>query len=85
MAIVPFVHVHCHAGHRGEERPRSFDFGGRRIEVRRILEAWLTPDRRCFKVLGDDGRIYILCHDPESSRWEMEWGAEEKGPGTEKP
>lgn len=49
------VHVDCYAGHRGEQTPRRFSFGGRTIEVEELLDAWLGPDHRYFKLLGSDG------------------------------
>src|SRR5512134_3828399 len=42
--------VECYAGHRGEETPRRFSFDGRTTEVAEVLDAWLAPDHRYFKV-----------------------------------
>jgi hypothetical protein len=38
--------------------------------VREILDRWLAPDRRYFKLRADDGGIYILCHD-EQHGWDL--------------
>ncbi len=65
------VHVECYAGHRGEETPRRLSFGGRTIEVIEVLDAWLAPDHRYFKVRGDDGAGYILRHDVVTAAWEL--------------
>lgn len=65
------VHVECHAGHRGEETPRRFSLDGRVIEVVEILDRWLAPDHRYFKVRGDDGDTYILRYDNAADRWEL--------------
>lgn len=65
------VEVQCLAGHRGEETPRRFSFGGRWIEVAEVLDAWLAPDHRYFKVRGSDGAAYILRHDVAEARWEL--------------
>ena len=65
------VHVECYAGYRGEETPRRFSFGGRQVEVDEVVDRWLTPDHRYFKVRGDDGGVYVLRHDAVSGRWEM--------------
>jgi len=65
------VAVECYAGYRGEETPRRFTLGGRRVEVVEILDRWLDPDDRYFKLRGDDGDLYILRHDAESDAWEM--------------
>lgn len=49
------VRVQCYAGHRGEQTPRRFTLGDRQIEVVEVVDAWLDPDHRYFKVTGDDG------------------------------
>ncbi|HWQ00385.1 MAG TPA: hypothetical protein VNK92_07935 [Vicinamibacterales bacterium] len=65
------VRVHCHAGYRGEQTPRAFELGDRRIGVVEVLDAWLAPDHRYFKVRGDDGDTYILRHDIVRETWEL--------------
>ncbi len=65
------VRVECYAGYRGEETPRRFSFGERQVEVDEVVDRWLTPDHRYFKVRGDDGGVYVLRHDAVSGRWEM--------------
>jgi len=71
MAII-HVKVECYAGHRGEQTPRRFWLGGRCVEVDEVLDQWLAPDHRHFKLRGDDGAIYIVRHDSKASRWELE-------------
>ena len=65
------VTVECYAGHRGEETPRAIVLDGRRVEVAEVLDRWLSPDHRYFKVAGGDGALYILRHDVESGRWSL--------------
>ncbi len=65
------IEVECYAGYRGEETPRRFRLGGRRIEIRDVLDRWLSPDHRYFKVRGDDGALYLLRHDTASGSWEL--------------
>lgn len=65
------IRVECDAGHRGEETPRAFSLGDRRIEVVEVLDRWLAPDHRYFKVHGDDGGLYIVRHDVASGLWEL--------------
>ena len=68
----PFsVAVECYAGHRGEETPRRFVLAGRTVELTGVLDRWLAPDHRYFKVLGDDGYCYVLRHDVVSDTWEI--------------
>jgi len=65
------VRVECHAGYRGEETPRRFYIGTRTIEVVDVIDRWLAPEHRYFKVLGNDDGIYILRYDTKSNRWEL--------------
>lgn len=65
------LQVECYAGYRGEETPRRFTLGTRRIEVLEVVDQWLAPDHRYFKLKGDDEGIYILRHDVASDRWEL--------------
>jgi len=65
------IRVQCYAGHRGEEEPRTFFLDHRQVGVTAILDRWLAPDYRYFKVQGDDGSVYILRHDEAAGAWEM--------------
>lgn len=65
------VRVECYEGHRGQETPRRFFLGARAVEVSEVVDRWLAPDHRYFKVTGDDGSIYILRHDVESGGWDL--------------
>jgi hypothetical protein len=63
--------VECYCGYRAEESPRRFFIGKRAINLVEIIDRWLDPRHRYFKVRGDDGGIYILRYDVELDRWEM--------------
>ncbi len=65
------LHVECYAGYRGEETPRRFHIGSRSIEVSEVIDCWLSPKHRYFKVLGDDGGTYILRHDVDTNSWDL--------------
>jgi len=65
------IQVECYCGYRGEETPRRLTLGVREIEVAEVLDRWLAPDHRYFKVLGTDGSEYILRHDMTSLDWEL--------------
>jgi len=65
------IRVECYAGYRGEEEPRAFTLGERRMEVRAILDRWLAPDHRYFKVAASDDDIYVLRHDEASGDWTL--------------
>ncbi len=65
------IRVECYAGYRSEETPRRFFIGGRAIRVENILDRWIAPDHRYFKVRGDDGGVYILRYDDPSDTWAL--------------
>ena len=65
------VRVDCYAGYRGEETPRYIKMADNKIEVMEVLDRWLAPDHRYFKILGDDEATYIIRHDGESGLWEL--------------
>jgi hypothetical protein len=65
------VRVECYAGHRGEQTPRTLILGDRCIAVAEVVDAWLAPDYRYFKLRGDDRDTYLVRHDERSSVWEL--------------
>ena len=65
------LRVECYAGYRGEETPRRLLLGERVVEVTEVLDRWLAPRHRYFKLRGDDGGVYILRHDPLARLWEL--------------
>jgi hypothetical protein len=65
------VDVECYAGYRGEETPRRFGLVGAKIEIAEVVDSWLAPDHRYFKVRDGDGDLYILRNHVASERWEM--------------
>lgn len=72
MNTDPFtIRVECYAGHRGEETPRRFFIGDKSIEIEQIIDCWLAPEYRYFKVRVSENDIYILRHDELTHRWEL--------------
>ncbi len=65
------IAVECYAGHRGEEEPRAFTLGSTRFPVVEILDRWIAPDHRYFKVKVEDGRGFVLRYDEASGEWEL--------------
>lgn len=65
------VKVDCYAGYRGEETPRRIDLERRCVEVVEVIDRWYGQDHRYFKLLGDDGAVYLLRHDESADRWEL--------------
>ena len=65
------IDVDCYAGYRSEETPRFIKLTDNKIEVIQVLDRWLAPDHRYFKILGDDKATYIIRHDSVSGQWEL--------------
>ena len=63
--------VECYAGHGADTEPRRLHIGQREVLVAEIIDRWLDPCHRYFKVRGDDGGIYVLLHDTITDSWEM--------------
>ena len=72
MEETPFrVRVDCYAGHQAEETPRRVHIGQRVLEVTEVVDRWLDPTHRYFKVVCDNEGIYLLRHDVRSDVWEL--------------
>jgi hypothetical protein len=65
------IQVECYAGSRGEETPRRFGRPGAQVAVAEVVDRWLAPDHRYFKVRDREGALYILRHDLASGQWEL--------------
>ena len=65
------VRVECYAGARGEETPRCLYLGPRRIRVEAVLDQWLAPEHRYFRLRGEDGGVYVVRYDIAADRWEL--------------
>ena len=63
--------VECYAGYRADERPTALTLGSRRIAVREILDRWLGEDHAYFKIVGEDGAVYLIRQDLNQSGWEL--------------
>lgn len=65
------IRVECYAGYRGEQAPRTLILGGRRLDVAEILDQWLAPEHRYFKLRAADTHTYIVRHDAIRDTWEL--------------
>lgn len=65
------VSVETSAGHAGVEMPSRFRLDGRKIEVTENLDQWHGAQDRYFKLMGDDGNLYILRLDERRAEWEL--------------
>ncbi len=65
------IRVACYCGYRGEETPRRFYINERPIEIAEVLDRWLAPEHRYFKVRCAAGDRYILRHNTRTDRWQL--------------
>jgi len=67
------ISVQCYSGYKANERPVSFQLGDKSFKVERIIDQWYGPDYIYFKLLADDGNIYILKYNELKDEWELEF------------
>jgi hypothetical protein len=59
------------SGRGGDYDPQVFHLGQRRLPVVAVLEHWTEAQYRYFKVRVEDGRRFVLRHDPTTGSWEL--------------
>ncbi len=67
---IPLI-VETYSGYKADERPVRFHLEGRRIGVREILDRWYGEDHAYFKLIGEDGTLYIIRQDRLAGTWEL--------------
>ena len=65
------IKVECYSGYRVEETPRRILFKSHTVEVLNIIDRWLSPDHRYFKIRGNDNGEYIIRYDTQRQLWEL--------------
>lgn len=65
------IRVECYAGHRAESEPRRLFIGARAVAVTEVIDRWLDPQHRYFKLRGEDGGIYLIRHDTVNDHWDL--------------
>ncbi len=66
------ISVECYAGYRADERPVRFTLGERLLQVEGVEDKWYGPTATYFRILADDGNVYVLRHDEENDCWTLE-------------
>ena len=79
------LRVECYAGHRADTEPRRLHIGQREVAVTEIIDRWLDPRHRYFKLRGDDGGVYIVRYDSAADRWELTLVDSGRAPDTRLP
>lgn len=66
------VQVECYSGYKAGERPVRFRLGTNWLAVQDVVDRWYDPDAFYFRLLADDGNLYILRHSGPDNRWTIE-------------
>jgi hypothetical protein len=72
------IEVISYSGYRGEETPRAFTAGVKKVEIIEILDRWIEEGlndrtrKRFFKVKGSNGLIYRIYLDEGVDTWFMQ-------------
>ena len=67
----PAVKVECYSGGQYAERPRAFEWQGRRYEVAELLHTWRFPDGPGFRVSTTDNQVFELSYRELNDSWEI--------------
>jgi hypothetical protein len=63
------ITVMAYSGYKANERPLSFEVEGRKHTVTSIPDRWYGENDDYFKVVGDDGKVYIIKWNRPRDRW----------------
>lgn len=54
------IEVMAYSGYKANERPLYLVLDEQRLEVKKTLDTWYGVEHDYFKVLADDGKVYLL-------------------------
>jgi hypothetical protein len=64
------VKVNAYSGYKANERPVDFTINNITIRIVEILDRWEEPGKDCFKIKGDNGKIYYLYWVKKEDIWQ---------------
>jgi len=67
----PKIKVSTYSGYKNDERPTAFTLAERTFQVREIVDRWYGEDHAYFKLIADDGNLYVIRRDGETDSWEL--------------
>ncbi|HEY4816718.1 MAG TPA: hypothetical protein VIH67_04760 [Candidatus Acidoferrum sp.] len=70
--VEKIVHVECHAGYKGDERPVKLQIGEQMVEVAEVEDRWYSPGATYFRVLLANGERYVLRREDAQDVWTLE-------------
>jgi hypothetical protein len=54
------IEVIAYSGYKSNERPLRFVLNDKSVEISGVLDRWYGEEHDYFKVLADDGYVYLL-------------------------
>jgi hypothetical protein len=66
------IEVVAYSGYKANERPLYLVLDEQRLEVKNTLDKWYGVEHDYFKVLADDGRVYLLKWHRSLDLWFVE-------------
>lgn len=66
------IQVAAYSGFKANERPLSFNAeDGAIVRVKHVLDRWYGPEYDYFKILGENGRLYLLRWHRRLDHWQL--------------
>ncbi|MGD8984647.1 MAG: hypothetical protein PVH99_04800 [Desulfobacteraceae bacterium] len=66
------IEVVAYSGYKANERPLYLVLDEQRLEVKNTLDKWYGVEHDYFKVLADDGKVYLLKWHRSLDLWFVE-------------
>lgn len=66
------IEVVAYSGYKANERPLYLVLDEQRLEVKKTLDTWYGVEHDYFKVLADDGQVYLLKWHRALDMWFIE-------------
>ncbi len=60
-----------YSGYAADERPLYFVVDQKRVKVKRLLNRWRDQAHDIFRVLAEDGRVYVLKRHRSLDQWSL--------------
>ena len=66
------IEVMAYSGYRANERPLYLVLDEQRLEVKDTLDTWYGVEHDYFKVLAEDGKVYLIKWHRSLDLWFLE-------------
>ena len=63
--------VECHSGYTYAQRPTAVYWQDERLGIEEILDEWLSPNARHFKVITVNRLLFELSYREDSDQWKI--------------